>query len=418
MTICLVRCPSPFLIDERAFPPLGLMAVGAGLKRAGHDVVIYDGELEGLPLDYEHYGFGPTSPEYPAAIDCLHRIKEANPRAKVVVGGPHVTLVPNLCLGDGFDCIVVGDGDNAASHAFFGNHRIIYAESRPLDEYPIPDRSLVDIHSYRFKLRKRHATTVMGSRGCPFHCAFCCKNNDCVRLNSSERLIQELGILQDDFGYDAIAFPEDIFTLNKRRTTDVCKFLKEHGFIWRCLVRADLTVKYGTEFIDMMIDSGCIGVGLGIESGSNTILKNINKAEETETMKIAVAMLKERGLFVKAFFIVGLPGENEETLAETDRFLREVQLDDIDCKIFQPYPGSPIYDHKERYDIDWDAMPLEYTFYKGRPGEYYGNVRTSALSSERIVEAWKYFESTYKDWSNAIESTMVSSEGDLDGLCS
>ena len=95
-----------------------------------------------------------------------------------------------------------------------------------------------------------------------------------------------------------------------------------------------------------------------------------------------------------------------------------MQLDDIDCKIFQPYPGSPIYDHKERYDIDWDAIPLEYTFYKGRPGEYYGNVRTSALSSERIVEAWKYFESTYKDWSNAIECTMVSDQGELDGTCS
>ena len=418
MDICLVRCPSPFLIDERAFPPLGLMAVGAGLKRAGHDVVIYDGELDELPLDYDYYGFGPTSPEYPAAVDCLHRIKEVNPNARVIVGGAHVTLVYLQCLKDGFDALVVGDGENAAEEAFLGNRQVIFAESLPLDSYPIPDRSLVNLRNYNFKLRNRPATTVMGSRGCPFRCAFCCKNNERVRINSASRLIEELAMLQNDFGYDAIAFPEDIFTLNKQRTTEVCKFLKDNGFIWRCLVRADLTVKYGKEFIDMMIDSGCIGVGLGIESGSNKILRNINKAEETETMKQAVAMLKERGLFVKAFFIVGLPGENEETLAETDAFLREVQLDDIDCKIFQPYPGSPIYENKERYDIDWDAMPLEYTFYKGRPGEYYGNVRTSALTSERLVEAWKYFEETYKDWTNAIESTMVSGEGELDGLCS
>jgi radical SAM superfamily enzyme YgiQ (UPF0313 family) len=117
-------------------------------------------------------------------------------------------------------------------------------------------------------------------------------------------------------------------------------------------------------------------------------------------------MLKARGLFVKGFFIVGLPGESEQTLAETEAFLKEVKLNDIDCKIFQPYRGSPIYDHKERYDIHWEPMPLEYTFYKGRPGEYYGNISTSSLSKERIVAAWEHFEQNYKDWSFAEEGVM------------
>ncbi len=404
MTICLVRCPSSFLIDERAFPPLGLMAVGAGLKQFGHDVVIYDGEMEGLPLDYSHYGFGPTSPEYPHALDCLHRIKEVNPSARVVIGGPHVTLSQDR--GD-FDCVVIGDGEYAASQAFFSDFSQVVAAERPLDDYPIPDRSLVDIKSYRFTLHDRPTTTVMGSRGCPYQCGFCCKNHNRVRLNSAERMIEEIGMLHDEFGYDAIAFPEDIFILNKPRTVAVCKFLKDTGIIWRCLVRADLIVRYGRDFIDMMVDSGCVGVGLGIESGSNTILKNINKSETAEQMKEAVKLLKSRGMFVKGFFIVGLPGENETTLAETDAFLREVQLDDIDCKIYQPYPASPIYDNQDQYDIQWEATPLEYTFYKGVPGEYYGNISTSALSNERIVEAWTYFEQEHKDWTFAIEGAMA-----------
>ena len=407
MTICLVRCPSSFLIDERAFPPLGLMAVGAGLKRDGHDVVIHDGEIEQLPLSYDYYGFGPTSPEYPHAVDSLHRIKEANPSARVVCGGPHVTLLSEQCVDDGFDCLVVGDGENVASQAFSGSDKIIHAESRPLDEYPIPDRTLVDIKSYRFRLHDLPATTVMGSRGCPFQCGFCSKNHNRVRLSSAERMIEEIGILHDQFGYKAIAFPEDIFTLSKPRTIEVCKFLKQKGIIWRCLIRADLTIKYGHDFIDMMVDSGCVGVGMGIESGSDTILKNINKGETVSHMRTAVAMLKSHGMFVKGFFIVGLPGESEATLADTDRFLREAQLDDIDCKIYQPYPASPIYDNREQYDIQWEATPLEYAFYKGVPGEYYGNISTSALSNERIVEAWKYFEETYKDWTFAIEGKMT-----------
>ena len=404
MTVCLVRCPSPFLIDERAFPPLGLMAVGAGLKQAGRDVVIYDGDLEQLPLDYSHYGFGPTSPEYPHALDCLHRIKDANPSARVVIGGPHVTLSRDR--GD-FDCMVIGDGEFAAHDAFFSSASGIRAVDLPLDEYPIPDRTLVDIRSYSFRLHDRPATTVMGSRGCPFRCAFCCKNHHRVRLNSTERMIEEIRILHDQFGYDAIAFPEDIFILNKRRTREVCEFLKQEGIIWRCLVRADLIVRYGEAFIDTMVDSGCVGVGIGIESGSNTILENIHKGETAEQMREAITLLKSRGMFVKGFFIVGLPGESEETLAETERFLQDMRLDDIDCKIFQPYPASPIYDNRDQYDIQWEAIPLEYTFYKGVPGEYYGNISTSALSNERIVEAWKYFEQTYKDWSCATEGIMV-----------
>jgi len=407
MTVCLVRCPSPFLIDERAFPPLGLMAVGAGLKRDGHDVVIYDGELDQLPLDYDYYGFGPTSPEYPSALECLLRIKNNNPQARVVIGGPHATLVPFDSWRSGFDCTVVGDGENIATEAFFGNERVLYADSRPLDEYPIADRALVDIGSYNFRLHDRPATTVMGSRGCPWKCAFCCKNQSNVRLNSADRLIEEIGMLHDEYGYRAIAFPEDIFILNRKRTEKVCEFLKSRGIIWRCLVRADLVIKYGYEFLDMMVDSGCVGVGMGVESGSDTILKNINKAETASQMREAIAMVKNKNIFIKAFFIIGLPGESEETLAETEEFLREARLDDIDVKIFQPYPGSPIYENKERYDIDWDSTPLEYTFYKGRPGEYWGNIRTSALSGERIVEAWKHLEETYKDWTFAIEGTMT-----------
>jgi radical SAM superfamily enzyme YgiQ (UPF0313 family) len=380
------------------------MAVGAGLKQDGHDVVIYDGEIEQLPLDYSHYGFGPTSPEYPHALDCLHRIKEVNSPARVVIGGPHVTLSRDR--GD-FDSMVIGDGELAAHAAFFGDVSEVVAPDIPLDLYPIPDRSLVDIKSYRFQLHDRPATTVMGSRGCPFQCAFCCKNHNRVRLNSAERMIEEIGMLHDQFGYNAIAFPEDIFILDKRRTAEVCKFLKRKGIIWRCLVRADLILRYDQGFIDMMVDSGCVGVGLGIESGSNTILKNINKSETAEQMRDAVALLKSRGMFVKGFFIVGLPGENEDTLEETDRFLREAQLDDIDCKIYQPYPSSPICDNPEQYDVQWEATPLEYTYYKGVPGEYYGNISTSALTNERIVEAWTYFEKTYKDWANTIEGTMV-----------
>ena len=401
MRVCLVRCPSPFLIDERSFPPLGLMSVGAGLREQGHLVAIHDGDLKDIPLDYDYYGFGPTSPEYPSALETMQRLKLRVPAPRVIVGGAHVTLNHATCMKDGWDCIVVGDGEYAAEEAFLSPAELIVAPSLPLDKYPFPDRSLVDLSRYTFAMRGFAATTIMGSRGCPFHCGFCCKNNTNVRLQSAARMIEEIGVVEK-LGFKAIAFPEDIFILNRRRTEEVCAYLKDRGLVWRCLVRADLVVKYGMSFLKMMSDSGCVGVGIGIESGSERILKIIGKGEPLSVMKQAVAMLKEAGIYVKGFFIVGLPGENAESLDETDRFLDEVQLDDIDCKIFQPYPGSPIYDHRECYDISWNGTPLKDTFYKGRPGDYHGSIATSSLTTKQIIESWKYLEGKYKRWDNPL----------------
>lgn len=404
MKVCLVRCPSPFLIEDKVFPPLGLMAVGTGLKLRGHEVRIHDGPLGEIPMvGYTHYGFGPTTPEYPAAKSAIRKIWLHNRNATCILGGPHATLNYRDCRHDGWDGILVGDGEVEAEKvfSFFGRGHIVTAQERPLDEYPIPDRSLLDLSQYHYKLEGIPATTLTTSKGCPHHCDFCCKNHGKVRLRSAKKVIDEIVYLHDGFGYKALAFPEDIFIVDRKRTEVVCQTLKMFGITWRCLVRADIIVRRGQEFIRMMKDSGCAGVGMGVESGSDTILANVHKGETADTMRKAIAMLKAEGLKVKGFFIIGLPGESPETLAETEKFLDKVELDDIDAKIFQPYPGSPIHDHREQYDIRWDNIPLENSFYKGRPGEYFGSLSTSALTTAQIVEAWKRIETKYKKWETA-----------------
>ena len=111
-------------------------------------------------------------------------------------------------------------------------------------------------------------------------------------------------------------------------------------------------------------------------------------------------MLKAESIRVKGFFVIGLPGESPETLRETEQFIREMPLDDFDCNIYSPYPGSPIYDHRERYDIDWtDGTDLSRSFYKGRPDECGGfDVHTSLATTEQIVSAWKRIVHSYKKW--------------------
>ena len=394
MNICLVRCRCEFLIDDRVAPPLGLMAVGAGLLRQGHEVTIYDGDLDNVPVGYDGYGLGPTAPEYSYALSVRESIRRNNPEARIVLGGPHATINSGMC--EGWDCIVVGDGEVEAAQAFTGNDSIIIAQEGILDEYPLPDRTLVNIHSYHYTLEGRAGTTLVTSRGCPFSCAFCCKNHKRVRLRSAESVITEVDLLRDRFGYRALGFPEDIFILDRQRAERIADHLKARGILWRCLVRADVVVRHGAEFLQTLADSGCVSVGIGIESGSDKILANISKGESTQTITTAISMLKDAGIKVKGFFILGLPGEDESTLEETERFLDRVSLDEVELKIYQPYPGSPIYEKPEQFDIGWKTIDLADSFFKGRRGDYRGSVFTSKLTTDRIVEVWRKLMDKYE----------------------
>jgi radical SAM superfamily enzyme YgiQ (UPF0313 family) len=393
--ICLIRCPSPFLIEDGIVPPLGLMAVGTGLKQKGHDVFIHD-RGDDIPLDFDYYGLGPTTPEYGYALSIREKIKK-HTDAKIVIGGPYATLNPEECLKDGFDCVVAGDGEIVSEDAFKSGKNIIVGPEKPLDEYPIIDRALINPQEYKYYLNDRLSTTVVSGRGCPYKCAFCCKNHSSVRLRSAGKVIEEIKYLNREFGYNAIMFPEDIFIRDKLRAEAVFKYMGKAGIISRCLVRADVVVRHGKDFTALMANSGCIEVGMGVESGSDTILKNVNKGESVSTIKKAVRMIKRAGIRIKGFFIVGLPGESLTTLAETKKFLDEMCFDDVDIKIFQPYPGSPIWDNRQEYDIQWhNGVDYKNMFYKGRPKEYYGNVCTSSLTSEQIVSEWINMEATYK----------------------
>lgn len=396
MRVCLVRLPSSFLLRDRVFPPLGLMAVGTSLRLAGHDVTLWDGDMSLVQTDYDAYGMGPTTPEYSYALDVKDAVKRVNPAARMVIGGSFAGLNTQRVMGDGWDCVVTGDGEPVADRAFSGSESLIASSERPLDEYPIIDRTLINQSDYNYTLDGRKATTIVSSRGCPWKCGFCCKTTQRVRVRSAEHVAREIHYLRDEFGYQAIAFPDDIFIIHRSRTEAIAKHLQARGMIWRCLLRADLTLKYGAGFVKMMRDAGCVEVGMGIESGSEKILKAINKGETVATIRKAVHLLKDAGIRVKGFFILGLPGESHETLEETDRFLADTDLDDVDIKVFQPYPGSPIWENKASLDIDWHDMELAKQFYKGRFGEYHGNVRTTALTNEEIAAAMNFLEAKYK----------------------
>lgn len=395
MRVCLLTCSAPFLIDEKVFPPLGLMTVGTALRVQGHEVVIRDS-----PDDSTCFGIGPTTPEYGDAVRMLQQIKSAGKANRVVIGGPHAAANPEECLADGFDVVALGDGENITADTF-GASGVVDLGRRPLHDYPIADRSLVDIRSYRYEIAGRLATTLVTSRGCPYHCGFCAKMEGRLRYYPLDRVAREIAYLDVCWGYPALMIFDDTFILQRRRVEVICSVLERRSIAWRCFVRGDVIVRHGPELVDVMANSGCVEVGIGIESGSDRILETIHKGETVGVIREAIGMLRQAGIRVKGLFIVGLPGEDRESLAQTRRFIEEVPLDDADFTIYQPYRGSPIWNNRHNYDIqwdiEWDDVLAGERFYKGRRGEYRCLVRTSSLSADDIVQARDGLEALFKE---------------------
>jgi radical SAM superfamily enzyme YgiQ (UPF0313 family) len=312
---------------------------------------------------------------------------------KIIVGGPYASLDPNRVMSWGAHLVVTGEAEEVIAETINQDGVIKAHRIRDLDSMPFPDRT--QSHRYGLTIDGLPAATMITSRGCPYRCAFCSKPLGYKSvLRSVENIMAEVRMIED-LGFQAINFVDDSLGINSMRLLHLCQELGQEGITWRCLLRAEQVTE---ELAQTMKSAGCVEVGIGIESGSDRILRNIQKGETVKVIEGGILTLKRAGIRVKGFFIVGLPGEDGKSLAETEAFLERVALDDIDICILSIYRGSPIWNRPERYDVSWNGRP---TYYKADPAKYDCGVSTSALSSNDLLEARAYLERRFKRWSVA-----------------
>lgn len=409
--IILINPPSPFLIDDKVHPPLGLLYVAAHIRshHLGNPVVAdlagprWESRLKKL-WNADFYGVTATTPQYGYALRILKYLQSHHKKALKFIGGAHPSSKPAKCLEDGWDTVIVGEGEQAMNFLlndaalYRKHHRQLYAPpNMDINALSFPARDLIDINSYKYKIGRRAATTMISSRGCPYSCAFCSKKVMCgpIRKRSVENVNAEIAEVQDRYKFNAIMFYDDIFAVDYPRIRDITEFMKERDIIYRCFVRANLASE---KILDQLAETGCYEIGFGAESGSNDILKIIGKCTTVEMNTRLVRFAHDRGIRVKAFLIAGLPGETRETLAQTEHWIRTAQPDEFDITILTPYPGSDIYDFPERYDISFKKDDEHYDrwFYKGKAGEYTPVVATRSLSAREIVEARDEIERKWK----------------------
>ncbi len=397
--ITLINPDSSFLTDPKVMPPLGILYVLASLKQMKFDAGFIDlaGDVKVEIPRSKAFGITATTAQYPNALYLLKLLKKSYPDVKVAIGGPYATMMPEGCLADGFDSVIVGEGEFVTAHFVSGRKcGIIRAcPIQNLDLLPFPDRSLVA--DYNYVIDGKRTATMMTSRGCPYSCAFCCKNwGRRIRFRSAKNVIREAAKIAN-LGYEGIMFYDDEMLFDWERDRQIYEGIHDLGLVWRCFSRANFLylAKYRRR-IKKMADTGCKEILIGVESGSNHILKNINKETTVVMNKKAIKNLYNHGIRVKAAMIIGLPGETQKTLTETWNFCEEMEdfVSDWDFSVLVPYSGSDIYDNTSKYDIFFNKMDTYRPFKVGN--EWQAVVSTSGLSRDAITNWRNKFHQRFK----------------------
>jgi radical SAM superfamily enzyme YgiQ (UPF0313 family) len=391
--VALLFPPSPFLIDERVNPPLGLGYLSSYLQQHGietelHHLAGRETPPENLRADVIGIGF--TTPQLPGALSIMETLRRTNPDALFVAGGVHPTSSPQAMLDAGFDTVVVGEGERALLRVVKERSRGIVPseEIRDIDELPYPDYDGLDIGGYHFVIGGLNFFSMFTSRGCPMSCAFCASPLmwKKTRMHSVEYVKQHILHVRERYGVQAIMFQDDVFTMKRSRIRDIGGFLRDLGMPYRCLARAN---NLDEETVKLLVETGCIEVGVGIESNSQQMLDVMNKRSTTVQNRTALLNCRKHGLSIKAFLLLGAPGESDETLQETFDLLEETQPNDIDSNVLVLYPGTEFYDHMDRYDIKQEVTDPSKQFLKGRIESYQPTISTSHLTPKEL-EAWKW----------------------------
>lgn len=341
--------------------PLGVLYISEALKENGIKNKVIDmnhvswkDAINSVRLEKpDILGLSVMTPSYTQMHRFAQEVKGSV--GKVIAGGFHVTHVPGSF--DGLATEVSGYGENGLLNALESDSERVSGDF-DINQFPIPNRNALDKSLYNFTLEGLPATTMMVQRGCPFTCGFCSNFDKTQKRRELENIAQELDELALD-RYEAIYFLDDSFTLNRQFAKRVAEEVGKRGFKYRVQTRANLLDE---EMAKVLSETGCITVGMGIESGDNIVLESAGKRQRIEDTTNSLRLLKRYGIRAKGHFIIGLPNETIHSAINTiqyaDELRKESLLSSADFYSLVCFPGSPIYRSPEKYGIEiLDSRP-------------------------------------------------------------
>lgn len=367
----------------------GLMIISAMLKQAGYHVDVFirgESDIEKHIVEFgpDIIGFSVTTGGYVQNLHLVDRIKSIVPEVLVVFGGPHPTLVPEIIEEKVIDVVVIGEGEETflelvkkyETKQDYAKIKGLWAKIdgvvhknelrlpvQNLDSLPMPDWEIY--YKYPF-LKKGKQKSFTASRGCPYNCSFCASRafkalsagkGSYVRQRKPENVIKEIAKVKRDLDIETVAFDDAIFTANNKWLNDFLNlYRKEIKLPFSVSVRADFVTEKSA---DLLKKSGCYGVSFGVESGDEELrFRVLNKRITDEQILKAAKIVKKHGITLRTTNMFGLPGETPEMSIKTIYLNRKMGADYPFAYIYQPYPGTELYD----YCLKNGYLPPDFSF--------------------------------------------------------
>jgi anaerobic magnesium-protoporphyrin IX monomethyl ester cyclase len=311
-------------------------------------------------------------------------VKEIDSEIKVIAGASHPTFCPDdVMQNENIDFVIRGEGeipllnlvkefkkdkprweDVPGIYYRDGDGQVLNTPGvgliDNLDELPFLARDLVlncDYNRYRLH-------SMMTTRGCPYTCSFCADKRlwgGRVRRRSVANVIKEMKLLKDTYRIDYVDIADGTFTYDRRYLRTFCKAMIDQklGIKWRCTARYD---NLDEELLQLMKQANCCGLYFGLESGSNRVLKLIDKRITVDQIIRVSEMVYASGIPAASSVLMGLPGETKEDMEETLKLMKRVKTDLFDVNSFTPLPGTSLYDamsEEARKSVDWRKVSLK-----------------------------------------------------------
>jgi len=377
-------------LSEGPTPPLGIAFVAAALERAGAEVRVLD--LVTSPYDRQSFarllaeyrphivGATAVTMTFNDAIKVIRDAKHIDCEILTVMGGPHVTFAARETLEalPELDLIVRGEGEETICElveqaggerdwskvrglSYRSGDQVANTEARPLldvDTLPLPARHLLPLGRYRALGMPISLTT---SRGCPFPCIFCAGSKMVgakIRYRKAESVVDEMEYLWG-LGFLQLNVADDLFTAKRTHAMAVCDEILRRGLKmrWSCFSRVDTITP---PLARRMYEAGCASVSFGVETANIEMLATVRKGVKLPDVISAITMCVDAGIEPHVSFILGLPGETPESLAETQAFAdRIAKLGAASgFHLLAPFPGTAVRDSNQDYDLtilsdDW-----------------------------------------------------------------
>ena len=388
MKILLIAAPRPnsdgtamLMGDGR--PPMGLAYISAFVEDFGHETKIIDlyhfggghedeltgaehssasishivhnekpfdifGAIENYKPDFIGMYLGTIS--FYEGTELATQIKKRYPNIPTMVGGPHAIELPET-LTPYFDYVVNGEGENAALDIIEGR----MTEKGVVKGKKIDDINLLPLPDFRHFINKPYnwqlemfdneitpVVTINSTRGCPFSCMFCGVANTKFRGINPDKLTKYIWKLKSNYGAQGIYFREDNFTVVPKRVEEFCDILisENMNIKWACESRVN---NLKPKLIEKMAKAGCVGLYIGIESGSERMLAYMKKGERREHFIDKIPIMMANGMATYTTWVYGLPSETEKDRYESDKFIEILQPTVADTFVYLGLPGSDFY---------------------------------------------------------------------------